>query len=183
MSDPLLGIVIGLAIIAALVALHLKDLLAAVVSFGVFSFLMALLYAALGAVDVAFNEAVIGAGISGIFFVLTIFLTTRRGGEENKQPPPFRILRGLLLAGTGACLIYGGLSLPLRGGNQTPSAQHVSPRYITQAVSETKTPNMVTAVLADYRSFDTLGETLVIFTAGLACLFMIGLPARRRDRD
>lgn len=81
MSDPLLALLIGLALTAAGVALQVKDLLAAVVSTGVFSFLMALLYAAAGAVDVAFNEAVIGAGISGIFFVFTIFHTVRRSGD------------------------------------------------------------------------------------------------------
>lgn len=68
----------GLAIIAALLALNVRDLMTSVVSLTVFSFLMALLYAGLGAVDVALNEAVIGAGISGVFLVFTIFFTTRR---------------------------------------------------------------------------------------------------------
>lgn len=90
-----------------------------------------------------------------------------------------QVLRWVLLVGFGAFLIYGGLSLPPRGETQSPSAQHVSPRYIAQGLEETHTPNMVTAVLADYRSFDTLGETLVIFTAGLACLFMMGLKKEK----
>lgn len=81
MNDTLLSILMLIAITAALVALQIRDLLAAVVTLGVFSFLMALLYAALGAVDVAFNEAVIGAGLSGIFFVVTIFYTYRRSGD------------------------------------------------------------------------------------------------------
>lgn len=68
----------GLAVIAALFALSVRDLMTSVVTLTVFSFLMALLYAGLGAVDVAFNEAVIGAGISGVYLIFTIFLTTRR---------------------------------------------------------------------------------------------------------
>jgi uncharacterized MnhB-related membrane protein len=74
-------ILFGLAVIAAIVALWAKDLMTSVVTLTVFSFLMALLYSGLGAVDVAFNEAVIGAGISGVFLVFTIAQTTRRSGD------------------------------------------------------------------------------------------------------
>lgn len=81
--------------------------------------------------------------------------------------------RWILLAAVAYLLAYGGMSLPLRGDGTSPAAQHVSPRYIEQGLEETETPNIVTAVIADYRSFDTLGETLVIFTAGLACFFMM----------
>lgn len=74
-------ILFTLAIITALLALSVRDLMTSVVTLTVFSFLMALLYAGLGAVDVALNEAVIGAGISGVFLVFTIFFTTR--GTED----------------------------------------------------------------------------------------------------
>ena len=80
--SPTMGIILfTLALTAAVVALRVRDLMTSVVGLNVFSFLMALLYAGLGAVDVAFNEAVIGAGISGVFLVLTIFLTTRRSAD------------------------------------------------------------------------------------------------------
>lgn len=81
--------------------------------------------------------------------------------------------RWLLLSGVAAFLVYAGLVLPERGDALAPAHQHIAPRYIEKALEETGTPNMVTAVIADYRSFDTLGETLVIFTAGLACFFMM----------
>ncbi len=78
----LIGLILFvLAIIAAVVALSVKDLMTSVVTLTVFSFLMALLYTGLGAVDVALNEAVIGAGISGVFLVFTIFFTTRRSQD------------------------------------------------------------------------------------------------------
>lgn len=70
-----------LAIIAAIVALSARDLMTSVVTLSVFSFLTSILYAAFGAPDVALNEAVIGAGISGVFFVMTIFYTTRRSRD------------------------------------------------------------------------------------------------------
>jgi len=91
-----------------------------------------------------------------------------------------RIYQLLLLGAVGAGLLYGGLSLPLLGDVNAPASQHVSPRYIERGLEETGTPNLVTAVLADYRSFDTLGETLVIFTAGLACVFVM---ARRKEKS
>ena len=79
---------------------------------------------------------------------------------------------------TGLLLIFGSLDMSDTGDPKSPASLHVSPRYIEEGYSETDTPNMVTAVLADYRSFDTLGETLVIFTAGLACFFIM---TRKRD--
>ncbi len=85
----------------------------------------------------------------------------------------------ILLAGVGALLIYGGIALPPQGLSDAPAAVHVSPRFIERGLEETGTPNLVSAVLADYRSFDTLGETLVIFTAGLACYFIM----RRRETE
>lgn len=78
MHWPVDGALFLLAVISSVVALAARDLLTSVVALSVFSFLMALLYAGLGAVDVAFNEAVIGAGISGVAFIFAIYFTRRR---------------------------------------------------------------------------------------------------------
>ena len=72
-----------------------------------------------------------------------------------------------------AVMLYATSSLPDRGDSQAPASVHVSPFYIENSVEDTKTPNIVTAVLADYRGYDTLGETIVIFTAGLACILIL----------
>jgi multicomponent Na+:H+ antiporter subunit B len=77
---------------------------------------------------------------------------------------------------TGALLIYGIKDMPKWGDPNSPASLHVTPRYIEKTVEETATPDMVTSVLADYRGYDTLGETTVIFTAGIACLLLL-----RRD--
>lgn len=74
---------------------------------------------------------------------------------------------------TGALLIYGTGEMPGWGDPNSPASSHVSPKYIQEALEKTATPNMVTAVLADYRGYDTLGETTVIFTAGIACVLML----------
>ena len=72
-----------------------------------------------------------------------------------------------------ALMLYAGIDLPNRSDPQAPASVHVSPFYIERSVEDTDTPNIVTAVLADYRSYDTLGETIVIFAAGLACILLL----------
>ena len=79
---------------------------------------------------------------------------------------------------TGGFLIYGTLDMPEWGDPNSPASRHVSPRYIEKTEIETATPNMVTSVLADYRGYDTLGETTVIFTAGASCILLL----RRRKK-
>lgn len=81
MSELLIGVFFLLATVAAFVALRVRDLLAASVVLSLFSFLVALLYVSLGAVDVGFNEAVLGAGVTGVLFVVAIFNTQRRSGD------------------------------------------------------------------------------------------------------
>jgi len=78
-------------------------------------------------------------------------------------------------------LFYAARDLPRIGDPSSPASSHLSPRFIEQAEHETGAPNMVTAILADYRGFDTLGETVVIFTAGLACLLVLGAFQRRYE--
>ena len=79
----------------------------------------------------------------------------------------------------GAALIYGTLDMPKWGDPHSPAATHVSPYYLQHSMEHTATPNVVTSVLADYRSYDTLGETTVIFTAGMACVLLL----KRRDKN
>jgi len=70
-------------------------------------------------------------------------------------------------------MLYSSTGLPDRADPEAPANTHVSPVYIEESVEDTHTPNIVTAVLADYRGYDTLGETVVIFTAGLACILVL----------
>ncbi len=73
----------------------------------------------------------------------------------------------------GAALIYGTLDMPKWGDPNSPASTHVSPYYLRHSLEHTATPNVVTSVLADYRGYDTLGETTVIFTAGMACILLL----------
>lgn len=87
----------------------------------------------------------------------------------------FAIVASILL---GIVLIYSTAEMPSWGDPSSPASRHVSPRYIEKSFEETEVPNMVTAVLADYRGYDTLGETAVIFSAGMACILLL----RRKKR-
>ena len=68
-------------IIAAIIALSVRDLIAAVAALSIYSFFVALLFAQMGAIDVAFVEATLGAGITGVLFVVALFLTRRRSED------------------------------------------------------------------------------------------------------
>jgi len=83
------------------------------------------------------------------------------------------IFKWFLLAAVAALLLYAGQYLPLVGDPNAPAHRHVSPAYIESGLEQTATPNIVTTVLADYRSYDTLGEVLVILTASLGCFLLM----------
>ena len=84
-----------------------------------------------------------------------------------------KIVNLLVVIITGMVLAYGTMDMPDWGDPDSPASRHVSPDYISDAVEKTATPNIVTAVLADYRGYDTLGETAVIFSAGMACILLL----------
>ena len=84
-----------------------------------------------------------------------------------------KLLGMMMVMIVGGLLIYATADMPDWGNPGSPASTHVSPRYIEKSEAETSTPNMVTAVLADYRGYDTLGETAVIFTAGVCCVLLL----------
>lgn len=84
-----------------------------------------------------------------------------------------KVLAFIVVVVTGALLVYATIDMPDWADPHSPASTHVSPRYIEKTVEETATPNMVTSVLADYRGYDTLGETTVIFTAAMVCILLL----------
>lgn len=168
---------LALLIVTALGAINARSLLAASMFLAMYSLLIALVWVTLHAVDVAFTEAAVGAGISTILLVGTLVFVDRREKPGKRLHWPALIVVVI----TGAVLIYGTLDMPSFGDPEAPIHQHVAPRYITQAQTETGVPNMVTAVLASYRGFDTLFEIVVILTAGIGLILL--LRAKRHPRD
>jgi multicomponent Na+:H+ antiporter subunit B len=155
--------------VTALAIARLRNLFAAVILGGLYSFLMATVLVVLDAVDVAMTEASVGAGISTVLLLGTLYLT-----RSEEAVPVHRPLLPLLVALiTGGLLVYGTFGLPKLGEADSVIHKHVVPRYLEQAVQETGVPNVVTAVLASYRGYDTLGETTVIFTAGVGVILLL----------
>ena len=180
----LLIIVLGVAVVAV------RSLLASAMLYGIYSLLMALIWVNLYAMDVAFTEAAVGAGISTTL-VLEALAST---GADSK---PSRLIHwpGLIVVSTtGAALIYGVLDMPNFGDPDARVHHHVAPEYISQTVGKLgadatgndhgdfgeHVPNLVTAVLASYRAYDTMFETVVIFTAGV-CLVLLFDARREHD--
>ncbi|MBX9811136.1 MAG: DUF4040 domain-containing protein [Burkholderiales bacterium] len=152
-----------------------RNLFAVVILGGIYSFLMATVLVALDAVDVAMTEASVGAGISTVLFLGALHLSK----SEEMKPLHKPFLPLLVAIATGAALVYGTLGLPAFSDPDAPIHRHVAPRYINDGPRETGVPNVVTAVLASYRGFDTLGEVTVVFTAGIG---VIALLRRLRGR-
>lgn len=162
----------------AIAAIRLRDLFAVVMMFGIYSLMTAALFMDLDAVDVAFTEAAVGAGVTTVLMLSSLRLTNRW-----EQRSSHGALLPLIVVGvTGAALVYGTFDAPPVGDPDAPIHQHVAPRYIEQGHIEVGTPNMVTAVLASYRGYDTFGETFVIFTAGIAVLLLLGARAGPENR-
>lgn len=155
----------------------MKDLFAVIMLSGIYGLLSASFFVSMDAVDVAFTEASVGAGISTLLMLVAITMTGRTENPSRHKP----LLALAVVIVTGSLLIYGTLDMPYFGSAQAPIHQHVAPRYINDSMQEVGVPNIVTSVLASYRAFDTFGEVVVIFTAGMGVLAL--LSAVRRPRD
>ncbi len=164
-------------IVVVLAMVLQRNLFGVVVLSGIYSFLMATVLVALDAVDVAMTEAAVGAGISTVLLLGAIYLTRASEAKPLRRP----LLPLVVALGVGGALIHGTLGLPAFSDPAAPIHTHVAPRYIEKAVTETGVPNVVTAVLASYRGYDTFGETIVVFTAGIGVIAL--LRRRRKDKD
>jgi multicomponent Na+:H+ antiporter subunit B len=162
----------------ALAAVWLRNLFAVVMLSGIFSLVAAALYVVLDAVDVAFTEAAVGAGISTVLMIGTLALTS----SEEKVTKHFSVGPFLIVLITGAVLVYGTLDMPLYGDPLAPIHHHVADYYLEISGTEIGLPNVVTSVLASYRGYDTLGEVTVIFTAAAGVLALLGRGRRKRKQ-
>ncbi len=166
-------------VVCALAAVFMKDLLSATIVLVAYSLIMALVWMRLNAVDVAFTEAAVGAGITTVLIIATLSRTERMEADAGGRKGYFmRLVPIVVVVAICGVLVYGTMDMPDFGDPEAPAHQHVADRYIEKAYHETASENFVTAVLANYRGYDTLGETVVIFTAGLGVLLLL----RRRRR-
>jgi len=168
-------------VVIAIGIIVLRDLLAAVILLGMYSLVAAGAFVVMDAVDVAFTEAAVGAGISTILFLGALSFTK----HEQKPRGHDSVLALVFVVITGGLLIYGSLDMPHYGSADSPAQTHpeLAERFIYQSADEVGPPNLVTSVLASYRGYDTLGETVVVFAAGIAVLSLLGLKRRRPEDE
>jgi multicomponent Na+:H+ antiporter subunit B len=168
-------ILLVLLLASAVTAVVVRSLVVTVAVLAAFSLFVALLFAGMGAPDVAFVEAVLGSAFVGILLLVAVLAT---GDEPRRRDRRAVLLATPLVLAFAGLMLYASADLPDRGDPSAPA--HVGPasEYVERSLDDSETPNVVTAVLADYRSLDTLGETLVVFTAALAAALVL-----RRERQ
>ena len=160
-------------VITAIVTALARDVLAAIIVFGAYSLGMAALYTFYRAPDVAMTEAAISAGVTTILLLLTLAKTTRLNHEVAFESV------NLPAAGAAGFLFVGLLltmaDIPAVGAPDAPvwSNADVTQWYIAETYAETGVENTVMAVLAAFRGFDTFGEAVVVFGAGIAALIVL----------
>lgn len=158
-------------VLTGLAIILMRDLFAVAMLVGIYGLLSASFFVVMDAVDVAFTEAAVGVGISTLLLISTLSLT----GRYEKASRHNTWLTVLIVVLTGILLIYGTLEMPAIG-SLAPAHQHLAQHYLEQTMTEIGIPNVVTAVLASYRGYDTLGELLVIFTAGIGVMSLLQAP-------
>jgi multicomponent Na+:H+ antiporter subunit B len=173
-------VLLSFLVLTALAFVVVRNLFAVVMLSGMFSLTAAVLYVVMDAVDVAFTEAAVGAGIATVLGLATLALI---GVPQEKPSSRSHIGPFLMALVTGAVLVSSTFDMPSYGDPNAPIHHHVAPRYLEESGREIGIPNVVTSVLASYRGYETLGEVTVIFTAAAGVLVLLGRSRRRRPLD
>jgi multicomponent Na+:H+ antiporter subunit B len=160
---PLFLVACGIAVIL------MKDLLSSIMVFTVYSLVMAIEWARLNAVDVAITEAAVGAGITTVLFMAVLSKT--RSEEDSRRKNNWPAL--IVTLAVSALLVYGTFDMPRLMDPANAPNVHVAPYYLENTYKETGVYNVVTAILASYRGYDTLGEVVVVSTAGLCTILLL----------
>ncbi len=187
-----------LVAVTGVAVVQVRSLFSATILAGIYSLLMAAVWTNMHALDVAFTEASVGAGISTVLLLGALVLT----GRFSKPEKPIHWPGLAVCVVTGAVLIYGTLDMPKFGDPDAPIHNLRVPGMVQQNIGKHHTaaprtqgsphegypaddynghvPNTVTTLLAAYRGYDTMYETTVIFTAGLSMLLLL---RRRREGE
>lgn len=169
---------LGLLLATVVVIMRSENPLTVIIVSALYSLLMCTLFVIMDAVDVAFTEAAVGAGVSTV-----LLLAAMRADDAPPTAGRARLSLWSLFIGVGMglLLIAGTVDMPWYGDPTAPIHQYLAPRFLTASGSEIGIPNVVTSVLASYRGYDTLGEVVVIVTAGLAVLILLAPSTKTTD--
>jgi len=164
-----------LLVITAFGIVRAQHLFVAVMLSGIFSLQMAAIFFILDAADVALTEAAVGAGVATVLMLGALALTD----DRERGPKRHRWAPIVVVSLTTLMVIYATFDKPRLGDPEAPVHQHVAPWYLEETPRLIDIPNVVTAILASFRGYDTLGELFVIFTAGIGVLFLLANPSKR----
>ena len=167
-----------LLVITAIAIVRTPNLFVAVMLTGIFSLLMAANFFILDAADVALTEAAVGAGISTVLFLGVLALTT----DREKPMTNTRWLSLSVVTVTILIVIYATFEKPRLGDPEAPVHQHVAPWYLEKTPELIDIPNVVTAILGSFRAYDTLGEVIVVLTAAIGVMLLLGTRHRSSAR-
>lgn len=163
---------IAFVLACAVGAAVLRDVLASVIAFAAYSLGISIVWVVLQAPDVGLTEAAVGAGVMTILFILTLANTVQPSDDAV-----FERLRPRTAIAVGAFVVALLATIPALPAVGDPTAPvvagEITQYYLANAYRETEVHNAVTAVLAAYRGLDTLGEAVVVFTAGVAALSVL----------
>jgi len=165
-------IFLAMLVVVAISIVRLRSLFAIVMLQGVYSLISAAWFVSLDAVDVAFTEAAVGAGVSTVLMLSAMLLADRRSAPvpASRQLAPL-----FVVVIVGIVMLWAVPDLPAYASPDSPVNTGVGADYIDTTWKDAKIPNIVTVVLASYRGYDTFGEVVVVFSAGLGVLLLLGL--------
>jgi len=181
-ANTLLGFGLLTMLVATVAAIALsRRTMTAILLMSVYSAASTMWLLLMDAPDVAFTEAVVGAGVSTVVLLGAVLLTR---GERVAKAGRWRVAAAAAVTLVlGGLLVYAAIDLPALGDPASPANAHVGRLYLEAAGRDTGADNVVTAVLASYRGFDTLGEASVIFAAGVGVALMLGFGTRATQDD
>ena len=167
--EILLSFISVLIILSVLWICRSSKLFNSVVAMSIFSTLCCLGYVMMDAPDVAMTEAALGACLTSIIMLKVASNLSPKKEAEKKN----RVLAFILSTLFALFLIYAGMDLADFGDVNSPVHSYVMDYYHENTYSEIGIPSFVAAILASYRGYDTFGETLVIYIAGICCIFLL----------
>jgi len=162
----------AILVVVAFAIVRMRSLFGIVMLQGVYSLVCAAWFVSLDAVDVAFTEAAVGAGVSTVLMLAAMLLADR---QSHPVPVSKQIAPLLVVVVAGMAMFFAIGDMPAYGDVNSAANSYVGMDYIARTADEIHIPNVVTAVLGSYRGYDTFGEVVVIFAAGLGVLLLLGL--------
>jgi len=166
----LFNILLLMLIVLAVIVVELKDLLYATIIAGFYSVIIAVLYFMLQAPDIALTQVVVGVGLQTAILIITISKTLRVEEASNRGSYPSKIVTLTFIA---LLLIVSALAVTYDFPAFGEPVQRVGQYYVENVLRDIGAWNAVGAIVWDYRGYDTLGETLVLFTAVIIVLAVL----------